>query len=308
MSIEDLRSLRDEALTSVAGRSLADQYERGAILLGWEGLTGERGEADVDTLRVELRGVARAGSYDVGRISTSLQNAVAYIGKYQKNRSVSPQSTLTRADRRRFEIVQEAQFGSNLVFRVPAIDIEPRGLDVGRHATVAGSALRELIATLPEADDDAWSPLGVMGAPPLVRRAVHDVSKAVADLPDGIALRLIPETGSETEAALSHARATLLRTELDNREDVIDEERHSGLLDGLRGTRRVFYLVKDDDQEIVGAVDAAMVQEVEQFEHTRVTMTLETTQWVKKNGRLGDKAYRLLRVEPAQEQGKFYPE
>ena len=59
----------------------------------------------------------------------------------------------------------------------------------------------------------------------------------------------------------------MLRAEVDNREDLIGEERHTSLLDGLRGMRRVFYLVKDDDREIAGPVDAEMVNEVEQFEH-----------------------------------------
>lgn len=302
MTADDLRAIRDAALANASGDSIADRYERGAVMMGWEGLTDEAAEAATDTLSVELRGVEAAGSYSVGRVSTSLQNAVAYIGRYQRNPRISPQASLTPADRERFKVVQEAQVGNTLIFRVPAIPLEPSGVDIGRHSAVAGKALRELIETLPQSDAASWSSDGILGSPPMIRRALHDISKAAADLPDGLAMRLVPEAGQPTDAELSHARAADLKYDLDDKSNVIGNESHIGLLDGLRGTRRVFYLIKDDDVEIAGAVDADLLPRVEQFEHQRVQIQVETTQWLKKNGRLGRKAYRLLDIGEAPEQ------
>ncbi|MCX8559825.1 hypothetical protein OS122_02785 [Mycolicibacterium mucogenicum] len=302
MNIDDLRPFHDAAIAECGGDSMADRYERGALSMAWEGLTGEAAAAATDTLSVELRGVETVGSYPIGRVSTALQNAVAYIGKYQRNPRISPQASLAPRDRERFKVVQEAQVGNTLIFRVPAIPMEPTGVDIGRYSAVAGRALRELIETLPQADNDSWSPAGILGSPLMIRRALHDISRAAADLPDGLAMRLVPESGPPTDAELSHARAADLKHELDDRSNVIGTENPIGLLDGLRGTRRVFYLIKDDGAEIAGAVDAELLQRVEQFEHQRVQIHVETTQWVKKNGRLGRKAYRLLDIGEAPEQ------
>ncbi|MGZ9829911.1 hypothetical protein ACXYTP_23640 [Tsukamurella ocularis] len=303
--MDELRALRDATLAEISSDSIADQYERGAILLGWEGLTDERATADADTLRVELRGVDRAPAHSIGSISTSLQNAVAYIGRYQRNPRLSPQSGLTRAERERFQIVQEAQVGGTLVFRVPAIPMPSAGMDLGTHPAAAGSAIRELIDTLPREDGDEWSSDGVLGSPPLIRKAVHDLSRAAAHLPEGLELDLFSDGGTESHAALSHARADELRRDLENRDDVVKTETRTGLLDGLRGTRRVFYLVENEDLEIAGAVDADMVREVEALEHQWVRVELETTQWVRKNGRLGRKGYRLLSIKSAPKQGEW---
>lgn len=300
MNMEELRALRDEALSELGGsNSIAAQYERGAVQMGWEGLTGERADSETDTLLVELRGLDKVGSYAAGKVSTSLQNAVACIGRFQRNPRVSAQSSITRAERERFEIVQEAQIGGTLVFRVPAIPIESLSLEVGKYPAVAGRAVKELIDTLPRTDNDGWTVDGVLGAPPLIRRAVHDLSKAATFLPEGIAMNLTPERGQAAIAELSHQRADQLRRDLDLRNDIVGSETHTGLLDGLRGTRRVFYLIEDDEAEIAGAVDSELVADVEALEHQRVHVRLETTQWVKKNGRLGRKAYRLLAIEPA---------
>lgn len=47
MKIDDLTQLRDATLSACAGSSVAEQYERGAIMMGWEGRLASVGNSVV---------------------------------------------------------------------------------------------------------------------------------------------------------------------------------------------------------------------------------------------------------------------
>ncbi|WP_433658089.1 hypothetical protein ACQPW1_39865 [Nocardia sp. CA-128927] len=296
----ELRRLRDDILAEL-GDSPGDHYEREAMLMAWESHTGENAFPLMDTLRVEMRGEDIIGAYAAGEILKQFQSATALIDRYRRNPRARG-TGISRRDRERAQIVLEGQAGSTIVFRVPAVAPEMYGLDIGQYAGRASKALAELMETLPETADESLQ--GILGAPPLVREAVHRISRAALQAEDGLGLQF--RTGeNELTSVLSYDKAQLLTKFLSDKEFIEDEETVEGLLDGMRGTRRVFYLVDADRSEISGAVEADLIPQVHELLGRHVIARLATTQWHKRLGRYGDKTYRLLSVEPAPEQGNF---
>jgi hypothetical protein len=298
-----LRRARDAALAADTGDELVDTYERGAIMMAWTQVAGQP-PALTDTLRVTLLGADDVDSYTIGTVSRAFQNAVARVDKATRrpnSAAVSP----TRRDRERAELVQQAQVGNTMYFRVPAVPLPPGGYDIGTQSGRAGAAIRELVEILPASADDEEAAKGILGAPRLLRLAVQDISSAATLVPEGLELDL--ETNSdEIKSVLTRDRATRLLTFLGNRDTVEDTETVTGKLDGFRGTRRVFYLIKDDNSEIAGSIEGDLLTTVRNLVGMRVRAHVSTTRWRARNGRLGPKHYGLLSLEPAGEQGTMF--
>lgn len=301
---EEARRARDEALSMHTGNSRAEEYRRGAILMSWQRLTGEQVWPLIDTLQVELRSDTNlVDSYAAGEILKQVQSAAALVDRYRRNPR-SKDIRVTRRDRERAQIFLEGQAGRTLVFRVPAVGLDSQGLDIGEHAGRASRAIADLITTLPQSAEDSRAVEGILGAPPLVREAVNRLSKAALQADDGLELSFTTNDAQMT-STLSHDSAAELTKFLSDKEFVEDIEEVDGLLDGMRGTRRVFYLIRPDKAEISGAVETDLLVEVRGLLGKHVRARLATTQWHKRLGRYGDKTYRLLSIEPVATQGSL---
>jgi hypothetical protein len=292
--LDELRRVRDAALESDTGNETVDAYERGAITMAWNKIAGQRPTL-TDTLRVRLLGAADIDSYTVGTVSRAVQNAVAKVDRARRLPN-STTTTVDRVDRARAEIVQQAQIGNTMIFRVPAVPPADGGYDIGPQPARGGAALRELIETLPQTEEDDAAVDGILGSPQLIRLAVQDISRAAKLSPAGITMDL-QTAAEEIRSVLTHDRAQRLDEFLANKDIREATDKITGRLDGLRYSRRVFFLVADDGKEISGSVDPELLSRVRELATSRVIAHLATTQWKTNSGRYGPKHYRLLRLE-----------
>jgi len=295
--LDDLRSLRDHALGSLHGESLADQYERGAIEIAWADLTGEdRDPLLEDTLRVELRGQDRVDAYSVAAVSEGVQTAAARLARWQVHPEVDPGTKITKLDRRRARIIQDVQVGNVVFYRVEASRAD--GLDLPQQQTSAQNALQSLLEILPAAADDDAAVDGILGSEPALRMAVQDVSTAARVSREGLVLAL--QTPSSTvSSVLTNSRARALVDELGKPVEREYPAQYYGIMDGMRGTRHVFYLVLDDRSEIAGLASNELLPTVKEAIGRRVAVDVVVTQRTSTSGRAGKKAYRLVSVDEA---------
>lgn len=303
--LSELRTIRDDALARRTGDPLVDDYESDAVAIAWNDLTGEDAGALADTLTVEFPEAGYLGAYVIGSVASALQNATVKVDR----QLLSPGTTnlaVSGHDRRRVEIVQEAQYGNKVIFRVPALAPTGAGdttqLSVPTYSGRAGRALNELVNYLPQSRDDDAAVRGILGSAPAIRSAVGDILKASRHTPDGVGLSLT--SGSSTIGSIIRKdTAEDLYNQLTDPEIVEEREPVIGYLDGMRGERRVVYIVGDDGREYEASAPSEMVNMVaDGMYHQRVFAVLISSRWRKKNGRLGEKSYRLDSLGEAPEQ------
>lgn len=292
----DLRRIRDEALESITGHTLADEYERGAIEMSWQRVTGE-GASNLlpDTLRVELRSEERVGARAFALVSDGVQNAAARLARWRTHPEIDPAQKLSKVDTDRARLIQDVQVGNVIFYRLeaPASD----GFDVSPMRTVAQESMRDLLEILPEGEDDDRAVDGILGSDVATRLAVHSISQAAVAAEDGLGLTF--EAGEQSvRSVLTKDRATALSEELSRPVEQEYPDRLRGTMDGMRGTRHVFYLVLDDGSEIAGAATNKLLQDVKANIGNRVVADVVVTQRTSASGRPGRKAYRLVKVTP----------
>ncbi|WP_219858755.1 hypothetical protein [Mycobacterium persicum] len=95
-------------------------------------------------------------------------------------------------------------------------------------------------------------------------------------VPEGLELDL-ETSAEEIKSVLTRDRAAKLLTFLGNRDTVEDTETVVGRLDGFRGTRRVFYLIKDDNSEIAGSIEGDLLSTVRNLVGTRVRARIDNS-------------------------------
>lgn len=249
---EPLRELHDQALASITGHGVAEDYERGAIEIAWGKMLGSAHPLLSETLRVDVRGGEWVPAHVTATIGDSIQTATARLVRATLTPDVDPARKVGKEDRRRAEIVQEAQIGNVLFFKVqatPSTDL----VDVGRGTTPTHDALATLIGYLPRAEDDDAAVDGILGGDKALRLAVKDVSEAARAAPKGLDLAL--DAAQPVISVLTRDRADALSKELGKRVDKEYAARLHGLLDGLRGSRHVVYLVTPTGDVAMSAAD-----------------------------------------------------
>ncbi|ORA62162.1 hypothetical protein [Mycobacteroides franklinii] len=309
---EDLRELeflKQRALEYRPSDPLVENYHRASIEIAWDALVPAPEPQATDLLRVEVRGVETLSNHMASKVSAAVQNAVVRMDRSLKNpRSVN--SVIRPEDRLRTEVVQDGAQGNVMFFRVPSpvTSTSAPGLDLGLIPGRASTALRELITILPENAADLRSFVEEIDqAAPLKRVAVQNISEAAKLSEQGISLDLITSGGS-IRSVLDRDSAEALDDFLKDRETIEDTTTVSGLLDGFRGTRRVFYLITNSGKEIAGSVEPDMLPRVRHLAGRMVTAQLSTTQWRSHTGRLGPKAYGLISIDLEAETPQLFEE
>ncbi|AFS17041.1 MULTISPECIES: hypothetical protein [Mycobacterium] len=308
--LSDLRRIRDEALEHRFGDALVDAYHRGSISMAWQDIVdAEKGDPLplLDTFRVEVLGVSKVPSRLAGLISAGVQRATTQMD----GALLRPQSSALRPSREDLIdtlVIQEGAAGNTLIFRAPAAVLGHGAFDIGAHPSRAGRALQELMNVLPENREDIGSFVrGIGRAPVLERQAVQTISRVALESPFGLGLNF--------ESPRTSVRSNFDRQSAEQVDDYLRDrsvkpstEQHSGILDGFRGTRRVFYLITDDGREIAGSVDDGLLPTVRRLAGTRVMAHLAVTQWAARSGQLGPKHYDLLKLEPEPEPPALFSE
>jgi hypothetical protein len=300
--LDELRKLRDEALNFRSSDPLVDAYHRKSIEMAWRDISDSAVGLPhfEDTLRIEVLGVAQVNSYIAGQISMAIQQATAEMDIALRNPKAVKRHTKL-SGQLDAPVVQEGSVGNVLIFRAPAVVLADDVLNLGPQPGRTSAALRELLNVLPENDSDLQSFVSRIGAAPaLERQAVQTVSRMAKDTPEGVSLSLSTRDMDAT-SVLDIGSATEVAEFLQGRKPVRSEESVSGVLDGFRGTRRVFYLISDDGREIAGSVDPSLLPVVQRLAGERVDARLSVSRWVARNGHSGPKHYGLIgltREEP----------
>lgn len=297
MSIDPWASqcaLRDSALESAQGTDIADEYERGAIGMAWADLTGETTDINYDaTLRVELRGMGNVDAYAAGTVAQAVQQATAIMARHQ----LEPSKKFTRIgkrDRSRALLIQEAQNGNVVWFRVPSA--QPGEYLVSSGERAAQRAVRNLVEFLPRTEGDDAAVDGILGAVQPVRRAMNEIAIAATTSTEGLGLRFSINGVPPIDSLLTKERARALRETLSAPEVLSKREDHVGRVDGMRNSRRVLYVVDDDKREIAVSVGDDQLSRVQELIGRRVLARVESRQSVQPNGANARKVYRLIEL------------
>jgi hypothetical protein len=147
-------------------------------------------------------------------------------------------------------------------------------------------------SAIPENDGDFGAfARRVERSPQMERRAIHTISQMALKTPNGVSLDL--DSGPRIlRSTLNRGSATEVDEFLQRRKFRRSTESVDGLLDGFRGTRRVFYLITDDGREVAGSVDDQLLATVQHLANRRVEAVLSATQWVARKWEPGPKALR----------------
>jgi hypothetical protein len=291
----ELRALRDHALAISSGDDSVDEYERRAIETSFDIATGADDLVAPDLLRVELL-QTRPSASAFAAVSEQMHRAAARLAKWQADPSTAG-GPIREIDLERAELIQEAQVGNVVFFRVPRAQDAPRDFVEGDVPTAARSAVRELVETLPRAADDDRSVDGILAAPLPVRMAVSEISQAAAKT-GGLSLVLDAAGTGDLSSVLSKDRADALVEELAKPVEETGRRTFEGEMDGLRGTRHVFYLVERDGRERSGYVSDELLPHViaNLQQHVRIDVATKRTSTV--GGRKGKERYTLIAVHP----------
>jgi predicted phosphoribosyltransferase len=308
--LNELRRLRDEALGHRFDDALVDAYHRGSIGMAWREVADaesiEPPPVLMDTFRVEVLGLPSVPSALAGLIASGVQRATTQMD----SALLRPQSAAlrpSREDRDDTLVIQEGAAGNTLIFRAPAAVLREDGIDFGVHPNRAGRALQQLMNVLPENPEDIGSFIrGIGSAPVLERQAVQTMSRLALNSPFGLGLNLENPRVS-VRSNFNKQSAEQVDDYLRDRQVNTSTEERTGILDGFRGTRRVFYLITEDGREIAGSVDDALLPTVRRLAGQRVLAHLAATQWAARSGSLGPKHYDLLKIEPEPEDPALFP-
>lgn len=291
----ELKALRDHALAVSSGDAAVDEYERNAINTSYDLATDADQLLAPGLLRVELL-QTRPSASAFAAVSQHMHRAAARLAKWQADPTTA-HGDIRERDLDRALLIQEAQVGNVVFFRVPRAPDAPKDIVETDVETAAGTAVRELVETLPRAVDDDRSVDGILAAPLPLRMAVSDVSQA-AKLTGGLSLVLDAPGRSELSSVLSKDRADALVEQLEKTVDEKGRRTFSGTMDGLRGTRHVFYLVEPGGRERSGYVSDELIPFVIDNLQKHVRIDVETKRTTTAGGRKGKERYTLLGVQP----------
>ncbi|MFJ6705743.1 MULTISPECIES: hypothetical protein [unclassified Streptomyces] len=250
-------------------------------------------------LRDELAPDHAVSANDAGDFLRRIQRAVARLAKSRRSRLAD----VVRLFPEDFQVarfnVASAAFGSLSVKLTPNVDHahdDVVSLDGPGWAEIG---MAELIRALPETGEDEDSIDSLMGASPVVRRAVSDLIDGF-NSEVSVGLTLTRRGGEKLRSQLTPGHAREIRRRL----EVAREERVTakmlGRLDGLRTRRQIFYFETKAGTEIHGYVDDSLIPAVKENLDRDVEVTLEVTVQRSQSGKVGQKHYRLLSVAGRQ--------
>ncbi|MBO9567325.1 MAG: hypothetical protein J7503_00755 [Cellulomonas iranensis] len=236
-------------------------------------------------------------TWDTARISLAVQDATAKLGHLiQDPRTNSAQAR--RAYREAAPLIPRGQAGGKMFFGFPSptTDSVDEPLFSFRVSTLTERAAVDLIGMLPRSEDDDEALDAVLARRVTERSALNDLAQAVKDVDAGLELEFRDAQGRVERSVLLHDQAVALQDSLkesrmDRREITV-----TGMLDGMRTQRRIFYLLEESGREISGGVDSELLPEVRSHIGELVTATVEEVTRVEQSGRRSRPSHRLLKL------------
>lgn len=286
----DIESLRDaviEALDRQPGDLLA-QVSQGHLRMAWNDLTPPSMAISGREVSLEVRsGGGVLTARDVAVLSERFARAVASIGHEIAHPAIGGQ--LTAADYARAPIYTSHTPSGFIVFTPgPGAPVGD-----GSAASLSQQAMVRLAQLLPPNADDPEIADRVLSLRDRSARAVAEVAEA-AKRARGLTIELV---GSE------EAHSVVTPDQAENIEDLLSDttenvvrQTYKGHLDGARVSRRLFYLVYGDDDELSGSIDEDMVPKVKRLLDQDVVVQVDKVTRTSLSGRTSRPSYRLVSV------------
>ena len=286
----DIESLRQAVIDSLDNKpaDLLAQVAQGHLRMAWNDLAPSSMAIAGREVSLEVRSEGDVfTSRDVAVLSESFARAVASIGHEITHPSVGGQ--LTASDYARAPIYT-AHTPSGMIVFTPGLGV-PVG--EGSASSLAQQAMIRLAQLLPSGPQDPEVANRVLSLRDRSARAVSEVAVA-AKRARGLTIDLVG--AEEVHSVVTSDQAQNIEDLLsDTTEDVV-RQTYKGHLDGARVSRRLFYLVYGDDEELSGSIDEEMVPQVKRLLDQDVTVEVDKVTRRSLSGRISRPSYRLVSV------------
>ncbi|UOE45584.1 hypothetical protein [Agromyces larvae] len=260
-----------------------------------------RFEARVPPLKLRFDSSRAITATDLAAVTKALQDATArsamlIIHPNQDRQRIS-------ADvRARVNLLPRSQSGNTIFFDFPRSVAEQTDIIRGDELThLAEHAVRELIEALPESGDDYATLEALPGRRQTIRAAIKTLASAVKDT-DSISLTLENPGGGAERSVLTVEQAREVPELLSATREEVSEVLVTGLMDGIRTRRRLFYILDDEHQrEYVGSVEPSQLGLVQGVMGSIVEARLRKVVQVKADGSRSHPTYALRSLSTQQE-------
>ncbi|MEQ0561622.1 hypothetical protein ABJI51_21265 [Amycolatopsis sp. NEAU-NG30] len=259
-------------------------------------------------LTASMRDTEHAGSlldpWSISKVLAGLHDAAARLYRAAR-RGSNVQTRLTADDRAAVNLGIAGAVGGSLTVQISGTPVlDPKDALFAARITPLDIAFTRLIQILSQDDlSDAHLIDDILTTTPVLRRAIRDLVEHDAAERIDLQLALDKADGSKLSGSLTGQRAALLKEALTQQEESLSTETRTGVLDGYRTSRKVFYFISDDNSEIEGVVgDSLEVSDIQSFTDRRVEIDLGVTTTRHRGGGRATKHYRLeaIRIVPIE--------
>lgn len=287
-----------EAYLEISGDSWLDDLARASLAAADAKFNPNH--VNASNLRISLNGMRELDAHDSYVITRAVQSATAKLGHIIRNPR-SETSAAYAADRKRARLIQNNQYANIISFSFPqapnvSSDESLSGYTANAE-TLAERAVDELVSVLPRSAQDDASLDAVLGQRPTVRNAVNDIVNALPKLAQSVDFQLTHRSGETIGSVISAEQAQVLRGNLSEARIDVHTVVMTGRLDGVRTSRRLFYLDLPNGSEIRGAVGLELLDDVRVSLNREVIATLEEQRVRSVAGKRSHPVYRLLKIE-----------
>lgn len=236
-----------------------------------------------------------ADSWETARMTLAVQNATAKIAHLIADPKTQT-AQARRVYREKAPLMARGQSGATLFLGFPTPEADPADepLFNMRVATLPERAAVDLLGLLPNDRTDSRAVSAALARRVTERSAINDLVRAVQEIHAGVQFAFTDHAGRTATSVLSQGQATVLEDAL--RQTTLDRRTitFTGLLDGMRTHRRLFYLVDESGRELSGGVDTEQLPDLRDHIGDQVIATVEEVTTVAKSGRRSHPSYRLL--------------
>lgn len=299
MSTFDLAQLREliEAEFAQEPRDRLQEVARDHLRTAFNDVAPEAARLSPEgvlALQVTPAQKAPLASHQVARLSEHMARAVASIGHELANPSAGPR--LSPTDYRVAPIYTSYSPAGMLVFTAARGAVLVNGEPVESQSERAMTRLANL---LPESADDSEVAHRVLSLREPSARAVREVALAAKSV-HGLTLHL-RGSAEPVDSVVTADQAANIDDLLSDMSEVTEPITLDGFLDGVRFSRRLFYLVREHEPEVPFTVDEEQLETTQALLGNAVVARLSRITRKRRDGSAQRPTYRLISISPAQE-------
>jgi hypothetical protein len=246
----------DSTIAKITGNGISDRLRRNSLRV-----LRERWAPTTPPLRLQLTGRHEVTAHELALITDATQDAVAKIATLLARPS-SEQTRVTNAARNRALLIPRAHSANTLLFDFPGT-FAGEGLEMGPMDHLARQATSELLEYLPEAAEDTAALAALPERRLAVRSAVQTLATGVQGS-SGISIELAGRGSQTAKSVLTLEQAREIPSLLSGERIASTAISVTGLLDGMRTRRRLFYIVENESgHEFEGSVGDSLLSAVQ---------------------------------------------